>query len=212
MGFVEWWKKSSAEASETHYAQRFNETEIADFRRGILNEAAKTKLRVRLEGVRKLNKLVLIGCGIPVILLMIGLASVLGFVFFRSLLNRVNPATICFAAFFVIVVSVILIYFVKIFFTRRNLNRALAEDLQTSHVAKSTGKVVVVVRRTRNNFSIHYRIDGVEFEFLNDALGTEIHQHFFGGNNITNSRQTAEIYDFYHLPQSKLILHYERVL
>jgi hypothetical protein len=213
MGFVEWWKKSSAEASDAHYELRFDAAEIAEMRRGLLSESAKAKFRERLRFVKKLNTTVLVGCGIPLGLLMIGIASLLGFVFFRALWTRVNPVTICFAAFFVIVMTGMLAGFVKMFLSVRGLKNASAEDLQNSRVAVASGPVEVVVRRTRNNSSTHYRINGVEYEVLGDVLGSEIHAHFFGIGKITgeNKRTTEEIYNFYHLPKSRYLLHYERV-
>jgi hypothetical protein len=211
MGFFEWWKKSSAEASAAHYALRFDAREIAEMRGGLLNESAKAKLRRRFKGVGNINRMLLVGCGIPLGIFMVGAASLLGFVFFRALAARINPATVCFGTFFVIVIAVIVLSFIKMLFAVRNLKRATAEDLRSSRVAVATGKVDVVVRRSRNSFSIHYWIGAAEYEVINDALGSEIHRHFFGGDNITgqSSRQTAEVYNFYHLPESKYILHFE---
>ncbi|MBX7170771.1 MAG: hypothetical protein K1X72_07425 [Pyrinomonadaceae bacterium] len=212
MDFVERWKKSSKEASEAHYALRFDERELNDIRRGFLNDSAKQKILARYNSLKKRNTFLWIGCGIPFLLVgLIGI-SLLGFVFIRALWqNSSNPIAWIFVGFFVLVVTLMLglgIYVLVIWLRRRN---STANDFLTNKVGISRGKVFIKISRTENSFNISYWMNGVEYILFDDAIGWEIHTHFFGGPNITGQtdRETKEDYIFYFLPESKRLLHFE---
>jgi hypothetical protein len=58
-------EKKFERASEAHYALRFDENELYEMRRGILSDSAKRKVSQRLGSLKKRNRFLLIGCGIP---------------------------------------------------------------------------------------------------------------------------------------------------
>jgi hypothetical protein len=212
MSFAEWWKKSSKEASEAHYALRFDENELYEMRRGILSDSAKRKVGQRLGSLKKRNRFLLIGCGIPLSLIGLSILVTLGFVFLRALFGSSrNPIVWFMIALFVVVTSVITIFFAKILFEWRRHKSQTAIDLQGSAVGIDKGKVFIKITRSENSFNINYSMNGVEYVLPDDAIGWEIHTHFFGGPNITgqSSRETKEDYIFYCLPNSKLLLHFE---
>jgi hypothetical protein len=212
MDFVEWWKKSSKEASEAHYALRFDEPELSEIRRGFLNDSAKRKLEGRLSSLKKRNTFLWLGCGIPFLLLGLLIITLLGFFFFRALWqNPGNPIAWIFSIFFVVVVTIMLGlggYLLVVWLRRRS---STGVDLQSNKVGIYRGKVFIKISRSENSFNISYLMNTTEFILIDDAIGWEIHTHFFGGPNITGqvSRQTKEDYIFYCLPESKRLLYFE---
>jgi hypothetical protein len=212
MGFVEWWKKSSQEASEAHYALRFSDPELNEIRRGILTDSAKRKVEGRLSSLKKRNTFLWIGCGIPALLIGLTIIMVLGFVFLRLLWqNPSHPVGWLFSGFYVLVVGLMLIFFIKILFEWLRRRGSTGVDLRGNKVGIHKGKVFIKISRTENSFNIIYFMNNVEFILIDDAIGWEIHGHFFGGPNVTGqaSRETKEDYIFYCLPQSKRLLHFE---
>lgn len=212
MSIAEWWKKSSAQASEAHYALRFDAREIAEIRRGILSASAKRKLEMRLQNLKKRNRFLLIGCGAPLTLFGLTMLGVLGFVFFRALIgSSENPIAWFLVSLFTLVIVGMAVYFAKILFEWQKRKSATAVDLQGNRVKIDRGKVFIKITRTENSFNIEYSMNGAGYLLPDDAIGWEIHTHFFGGPNITGqtSRETAEDYVFYSLPESKLLVHFE---
>jgi hypothetical protein len=212
MDFVEWWKKTSKEASEAHYALRFDEGELNEIRRGSLSDSAEGKVRSRLASLKKRSIALWIGCGIPSVLFALTAISVLGFVFFRAFWqNARNPIVWILIIFFLFVTIAILLFAVKIFFEWQRRRSGTAVDLQSNKVGIARGKVFIKISHTENSFNISYFMNNVEYILFDDALGWEIHTHFFGGPNITgqSSRETREDYIFYFLPESKRLLHFE---
>lgn len=212
MGFIEWWKRSSKEASEAHYALRFDDSELNDIRRGFLTDSAKSKILARFNALKKRNTFLWIGCGIPFLLIGLVIILTLGFFFFRALWQSSgNPIAWIFVGFFVLVVSAMFglgIYVLALWLRRRN---STAKDFQTNKVGIERGKVFIKISRSENSFNISYWMNGVEYILFDDAIGWEIHTHFFGSPNITgqSSRETQEDYIFYFLPESKRLLHFE---
>ncbi len=155
MDLVEWWKKSSKEASEAHYALRFDEGELNDIRCGFLNDSAKQKILARYNSLKKRNTFLWIGCGIPFLLVGLAGISLLGFFFIRALWqNSSNPIAWVFVGFFVLVVSIMLglgIYVLVIWLRRRNSTK---RDFLTNKVGISRGKVFIKISRTENSFIV----------------------------------------------------------
>lgn len=212
MDFVEWWKKSSKEASDAHYALRFDENELNDIRRGFLNDSAKNKVLARFNALKKRNTFLWLGCGIPFLLIGLAIILTLGFFFFRALWQSSgNPIVWIFVGFFVLVVGTIFglgVYVLTLWLRRRN---STAKDFQNDKVGVERGKVFIKISRSENSFNISYLMNEVEFILFDDAMGWEIHTHFFGGPNVTGqtSRETKEDYIFYFLPESRRLLHFE---
>lgn len=212
MDFVEWWKNSSKEASEAHYALRFDTRELNEIRRGLLTDSAKRKVQGRLNSLKKRNTFLWIGCGIPALLFGFLIIFLLGFFFFRALWQSPsNPIAWAFVVFFVFVVTIMLglgIYALFLWLRRRS---STATDLQSNRVGIEKGKIFIKISRSENGFNISYLMKDIEYILFDDAIGWEIHTHFFGGSNITgqSSRETTEDYIFYFLPESKRLLHFE---
>jgi hypothetical protein len=212
MDFVEWWKKSSKEASEAHYALRFDANELNDIRRGFLSDSAGRKLQARLKSLKKRNTFIWLGCGIPALLMFLLMTFVLGFFFFRALWQHPgNPIMWIFSAMlviFILTMSGFGGYLLVVWVRRRS---STATDLKGNKVGIYRGRVFIKISHSENSFNISYFIKGVEFILFDDAIGWEIHTHFFGGPNITGqkSRETKEEYIFYCLPGSKRLLHFE---
>ena len=212
MDLVEWWKKSSKEASEAHYALRFDERELNDIRRGFLNDSAKQKILARYNSLKKRNTFLWIGCGIPFLLVGLAGISLLGFFFIRALWqNPGNPIAWIFVGFFVLFVTLMFGFgiYVLVKWLRRRISTK--QDFQSNKVGIERGKVFIKISRTENSFNISYWMNGVEYILFDDAIGWEIQTHFFGGPNITGQtdRETKEDYIFYFLPESKRLLHFE---
>lgn len=212
MDFVEWWKNSSKEASEAHYALRFDAMELSEIRRGFLTDSAQHKVQKRLNSLKKRNIFLWIGCGLPCLLLGLLIVSILGFVFFRALWqNSSNPIAWIFSIFFVVVMTIMLSLGMYALFLWARRKSSTATDLKNNKVGIEKGKVFVKITRSGNSFNISYLMKDIEYILFDDAIGWEIHTHFFGGPNITGqtSRETTEDYIFYFLPESKRLLHFE---
>jgi hypothetical protein len=214
MDFVEWWKKSSETASEAHYALRFDADELNEMQRGILTDSAKRKVEARLNSLTKRNQILWIGCGIPSLLIGLLILTTLGFFFFRALwYSSRSPIAWVLVIFFIFVVTVMLIggvYVIALWQRRKMLTRL---DLRGNKIGIQRGKVFINISRTENGFNISYVMNGTEYVLFDDAIGWEIHMHFFGSPNITGqtNRETEEDYIFYCLPESKRLLHWEKV-
>jgi hypothetical protein len=212
MDFFDWWKKSSKEASEAHYALRFDQGELNEIRHGNLSDSAKRKVQSRMASLKKRSIALWIGCGIPSVLFALTVLSILGFVFFRAFWqNARNPIVWFLVILFLFVTIAILLFAVKIFFEWRRRRSGTFVDLESNKVGIARGKVFIKISRTENSFNISYFMNNVGYILFDDALGWEIHTHFFGGPNITGqvSRETKEDYIFYYLPESKRLLHFE---
>ncbi len=79
MSFAGWWKASSQAATEAHYAQQFDESELADLRRGRLNPSAQAKFKSRVQIHKKLVSGIVIGCGVPLVVLVFPSVLMLGY-------------------------------------------------------------------------------------------------------------------------------------
>lgn len=212
MDFVEWWKKSSKEASDTHFALRFDDHELNQLRHGLLSDLAKRKVQARLNALKKRNKLMLFGCGLPLAGIGLAALAIFGYVFFQALSVSVrNPIAWFLVTLFVIVVTTMLIFFLKILFEWQRRKNSTAIDLKDNKIALESGKVLVKIERSEDGFNFIYSINGFPFSVLEDVIGWEIHTHFFAGANITGQtdRETIEIYNFFFLPKSRILLHFE---
>jgi hypothetical protein len=136
----------------------------------------------------------------------------LGFVFIWAFISSFRNPFVWFAVIlFSIVVCVMAVFFVKILFEWQRHKSQTSIDLQGNRVGIDRGKVFIEITRTENSFNINYSMNGIKYVLPDDAIGWEIHTHFFGSPNITGqtSRETKEDYVFYCLPNSKLLLHFE---
>ena len=212
MSFADWWKKSSAQASADYEKLRFDAREINNLRGGIFDDAMRNKIRARLKFVGKIDNTVLLGCGIPAGCAGLLIFSTIGFFFLRALYRAINPVTIGFSLFFVLFTMLFVFLLIKGAGHLLKFKRDLKNDLKNSVVGVTRGRVNAIVKSSGDSFSIIYQIGETEFPIIRDVIGSEIHNHFWGGNNLTGktSYQTSETYNFYHLPKSKLLLYFER--
>jgi len=205
MSFVSRWKTSSAQAGEEYYRLRFDENEIDDFRRGLLNSSAKAKFDFRVRKYAKMSGALIGGCLGLMLVLMIPFAVMFGYAFYK--IPSVFAAT--FGALFVaLIIAAYTFIGLKLF----NLSKDVKTDLKNERVNVEQGNLSIKVHARNDSLQAAYSINNVEFKVLQDALGAEIDRQFLSPVvNVGDSRTTAENYRFYYLPQSKLILHYEQI-
>ncbi len=214
MKLTDWWKNSSKAVTEAHYAQRFNEAELADLRRGVLNAAAREKVERRLRDLSRLQKVILTGCGVPFLILFAGILSLFGYASYNYSRGAVkNPVALIFGVFFLLLLTLILFSLVWIYLEKQKFNRLVIADLSGSRVGIEQGRVKITVIRSKNNSRIEFRMNETKFPNIKDVIGTEIYDYLMRDSRpvTTNDYETAGNYRFYFLPQSKLILHYERL-
>lgn len=214
MGFVNWWKTSSQSAAEAHYAQRFNEAELAELRRGTLNAAAKEKVRRRLKDFSRIQKVILIGCGLPFLVLLSIILALFGYAGYNHSRGAVkNPVALIFGVFFSLMIALILFSLVWIYLQKRKFNRLVIADLSGSRVGTEQGRVKIAVIRSKNNPRVEFWMNEIKFPNIKDVIGTEIYDYLMRDSHslTTYDYETAGNYRFYFLPQSKLILHFERL-
>ncbi len=109
-----------------------------------------------------------------------------------------------------LVLSLIVICYLYVATKLLVFKRSIAADLKSSGVGVEQGRVDVKIVSAQGSRKIEYWMNEAQFPVLGDGIGSEIHEHFQNAaGNVSN--QTNEIYRFYYLPQSKLILHYERL-
>lgn len=205
MGLAEWWKTSSAKAGEDYYKLRFDEGEINDIRHGLLNYSAKAKFAARVKKFARQSSVIIGGCLGFMLLLILPFGCLFAYSFYThpSIFQAV------FGALFLILLIAVYGYAgFKIF----NLSKDIKADLQASRVEAKQGHLKIDVSSTNENLNITYSVNEIEFKVLQDAIGAEINRQFLSPIiNVTDSRTTVESYRFYYLPQSKLILHYEKI-
>ncbi len=210
--FVNWWKISSARASAEHYNLRFDANEINELRAGVLSQTAREKIKLRLAGVKKITWAVLIGCLLPFALLLAVVFSCVGYSIYTSRAPlELNPPRICFGVFALFVVAVMIAAAANGITKVQHFRRRVRADLQNNRVSVEQGRVNIKVITSRDGGTvIEYRINGILFHLMSDAIGSGTYQHFFADTFVLKSRETTEEYRFYHLPQSKLLLHFEQ--
>lgn len=214
MSFVDWWKTSSAKASEEHYAWRFDENELNDLRGGHLNLSAQAKFKARVRSYKKLVSGMLIGCGIPLLVVVFPFALMFGYgIYTAAGALRRSPIAWIWLGFVLLVLSLIVVGYVYVAAKLFAFKRSVAADLKGVRVGIEQGRVEVKIIGAQGSRKIEYWMNGVRFPVLGDAIGSEIHRHFQDEPKIESGRgsQTNGIYRFYYLPQSKLILHHERL-
>lgn len=205
MGLVDWWKTSSAQASEEYYKLRFDESEINDFRRGLLNSSAKVKSDLRVRKYAKMSGVLIGGCLVWMLVLMVPFAVMFGYAFYKF------PSTFAaiFGALFIVLLIAAYVFIGLKFFS---LSKGIKTDLKNGSVNIEHGCLTIKIAPRNDSLHITYSINNVEFKVLQDALGAEIDRHFLSPVvSVGDSRTTSESYRFYYLPQSKLILHYEQI-
>ncbi len=205
MSFVSRWKTSSAQASEEYYKLRFDENEISDFRRGLLNPSAKAKFDWRVRKYAKMSGALIGGCLGLMLLLMVPFAVMFGYAFYKfpSIFAAVFGAL-----FIALIIAAYTFTGLKLF----NLSKDIKKDLKNGRVNVEQGRLKITIEARNDSLQTVYSINNIEFKVLHDALGAEIDNQFLSPIvNVGDSRTTVENYRFYYLPQSKLILHYERI-
>lgn len=205
MSLVSWWKTSSAQASEDYYKLRFDEAEITDFRRGLLNSSATAKFDFRVRKYAKMSGALLGGCLGLMLVLMIPFAVMFGYAFYKF------PSVFA-AVFGALFITLIIAAYTFIGLKLFNSSKDIKTDLKNERVSVEQGRLTIKVKARNDSLKAVYSINNVEFKVLQDAIGAEIDREFLSPVvNIGDSRTTVENYRFYYLPQSKLILHYERI-
>lgn len=213
MGFTEWWKTSSAKASEEHYARRFDANELNDLRVGRLNASAQAKFKARVRSHKKLVSGILIGCGIPLLIIVFPFALMLGYGIYTAAgaLHR-SPIAWIWLGFILLVLSLIVIIYIYVAAKLFAFKRSVAADLNSSRVGIEQGRVDIKIVGTRGSLKVQYWMNNFQYFVMGDAISSEIQKHFQKESNQAGEGgyQTAEIYNFYFLPASKLLLHVEQ--
>lgn len=205
MKFADWWKTSSAQAGEEYYKLRFDAAEINDFRRGVLNASAKAKFAARVKKFARMSGALIGGCLGLMLLLLLPVVCAFGYGFYQR-------PSIGLGIFWTVFVALIVAGYGFIVVKFFNLSRDIKTDLKNGSVTVEQGRLNIEVKTQNETLRITYSINGVEFKVLEDAIGAEINRQFLSPIvNVGDNRVTAESYSFYYLPQSKLILHYERI-
>ena len=212
MEFSDWWKAASERASREHYEQRLSDDEIAAIKAGRLTDSARQKIETRRSQSAKRDTVLFVGCLLPLLLFALLISLLMAYLLLGAVVQgggSIFSSVVIIG--FVGVGLVLFAYFAKVIFSWRRASVALQNDLRNAVAANDSGPVRIDVRRTRNNFSIHYSMNGAEYSIFDDAIGWEIHQKFFDGSNISGPdvRESLERFRFYFLPQSKLLLHFE---
>ena len=203
MNFVDWWKKSSAQAGEDYYKLRFDEAEINDFRGGLLNPAARAKFDLRVKKYAKMSGALLGGCLGLMSLLAVPFVCLFGYGFYT------HPS-IGIGIFWAIFIGLIIAVYTFVGWKLYSLSKDIKSDLKNGRVNSEAGRLTIKVETRNESLHVTYSINRVEFKVLEDVIGAEIHRQFLSSIiNLGDSRTTVESYRFYYLPQSKLILHYE---
>lgn len=213
MKLVEWWKTSSAKAGAEHYAQRFDANELDDLRAGRLNASAQAKFKARVRSYKKLVSGVLIGCGVPLLVIVFPFAAMLVYGIYTAAgaLHR-SPIAWIWLGFILLVLGLIIGGYTYVAAKLFAFKRSVAADLNDSRVGIEQGRVEVRIVGARGSVKVEYWMNDAQFPVLGDAIGSEIQRHFQMEPHAAASRryQTNEIYRFYYLPISKLLLHFEK--
>lgn len=205
MNFIEWWKTSSAKASEDYYELRFDESEIKDFRNGLLNPTARMKFNSRVKKFAKMSGALIGGCLSLILLLMMPFACMFAYSFYT------HPS-IGMAIFGAVLLIFIIVGYSLVALKLFNLSKGIKQDLKNGFVSMEQGQLTIKVWTQNETLHKTYAIKNVEFKVLEDAIGAEIHRQFLSPVVTTaDSRTTIESYRFYYLPLSKLILYYEQI-
>jgi hypothetical protein len=207
MDFVDWWKTSSQTAGEEYYKLRFDEAELNDFRCGLLNPSATEKFKRRVKRQNKIVSVLSTGCFALILLVFAPFVCIMVYSFYNQPRSRFVIGLVVGAATIFIIVAVITAAAMLLKY-QRNVNA----DLKGKRVDCEQGRLNIKVETRQRSLATTYSINNVKFTILEDALGAEIHRQFLSPIIIvTDSRETQESYRFYYLPQSKLVLHYEKV-
>lgn len=213
MGFLEWWKTSSAKTSEEHYALRFDAKELSDLRGGLLNASAQAKFKARVRSYKKLVSGILIGCGIPLLIIVFPFVLMLGYgIYTVAGAFHKSPIAWIWLGFALLVLSLIVISYVYVAAKLLVFKRSVAADLNSSRVGIEQGHVDIKIVGSRGSLKVQYWMNNVEYSVLGDAIGSDIQRHFQNESNMAGggSYKTNKIYRFFYLPTSKLLLHIEQ--
>jgi len=206
MGLVEWWKTSSAKAGADYDKLRFDESEINDFRGGLLNTSAKAKFKQRVKQFSNFSGGLLGGCLGLLLVLLTPVFCLIGYSFYTK------PPPMIFIFFTMLIPILLLASLIALAIKVSALWRSTGADLKNSRVSCEQGHLTIKVWSSGDTFRKTYSVNNVEFKILEDVVGAEIHRQFLSPiANVADSRTTAESWRFYYLPQSKLIVHYEQV-
>ncbi len=207
MGIVDWWKTSSQNAGEEYYKLRFDENELNDFRRGLLNPSAKEKFKRRIKRQNRIVSVLSTGCFALILLFGMPFVCAMAYSFYnqprsRLLIGLITGAAAVFVGIALIIIAAMLLQY------QRNVNA----DLKGGKVAGEEGRLNIKVEMSGESLVTTYFIGNTKFTILEDAIGAEIHSQFLSPIiNVTDSRETSESYRFYYLPQTKLVVHYENL-
>ncbi len=206
MSFADGWKTSSQSAGGEYYKLRFDEIEISNFRRGILNASAKDKFEKRLKRQNKIVSVIAGGCFGVMILLFVPLICFFGYNFYKQPQSRLITGLIFGAMFVLFIFAIILLVFKLI-----NYQKNIKADLKTTQVNCEQGQLKIeIISGGKSTMRKSFSINNVKFEIIEDAIGDEINKQFLSPIiTVADSRVTTESYAFYYLPQSKLVLYYE---
>ncbi|MBC7796189.1 MAG: hypothetical protein H7Z37_04860 [Pyrinomonadaceae bacterium] len=210
MSFIEWWKSSSQKAGEDYEKLRFDSNDLNDIRNGFLSESVKDKFKKRYERQTKIVGFILSGCLALILLILSPFVCVMGYSFIYQPQSRFILGVVI-----IIAVAFCTICYGAIFLKVRKHWQKYKADLNGIKVNCERGNLKIEVKLVRSgsnsNLVKNYSVNNVVFEILEDAIGAEIHRQFLSPIiTIADSRETVETYSFYHLPESKMVLHYEQ--
>ena len=197
-------KNMNADAQNFEFL-RFDEGELNDIRNGFLSPAVRARFKQRLKNFGKIMRIIYSVTAVVFLLLVAPFACFFGYSFYA--ISHTPKAVVVFLIFFVacFVAGII----AAVFVWRRFMNK-VGRDLNGMRVNCEQGRIKIVVTTTRNNHTVKYSVGAMEFKVLEDFIGAEIHKDLLGGVFFRQSTESREDYRVYYLPESKMILHYEK--